>query len=566
MKKIFSAIALLAAVFACSKKEMDTANDVKTTPDGKQIITATVNVATKVSYSENTPGGGGGISSVWAAGDKFYAIQDGNAVVTFNIVDGVGNTTATFEAEAEGVTASTSWKAVLGGHASVHGTEIHCGFGDQGGVLNSLNNYNCVVADGEGLEPSFDFENGQKLSYIMRIKLPAGVKNVEYTPSVTYKVEASGISSFLYDATHIRLNDSAEPHAYAAFEPGRTFTIKLSSPSTAGQLMYIVVPAYNYSYTIRSDWYTGSMYGNVRTGVIVTLLNDDSDNATLSNGVVMGSDVSAKGGQVGSFDLSGMTLIPRPKPSDAIPITKQNVTISYTSGSFKQKAETGLVTYWAPMNLGAENGYETGGLYAYGEINSRTSFDINEHAHYGHNSTYFDVIGAAYNLGGAITYSIAGSRYDAARVKWGKAWRMPHCLEISAMLEKNLSNLSDETVNGVKCVKVTGDGGAYFYIPLQTGTYFANLGYSSNGPWTAKDWAKGNPCTFLRSADQIQRGNNTGDGTKNSDKAYFHSLIPASNIGGSNEGVIGDYWLGNYSNRHYGMPIRAVLDSSTWER
>lgn len=109
MKKFITAIALLAAVCACSKKELNVEENTPST--GKQIITATVNVSTKVTYSENTPGGGGGISSVWAAGDKFYAIQDGTTVVTFNIVSGVGNTTATFEAEAENVTASTTWKA-----------------------------------------------------------------------------------------------------------------------------------------------------------------------------------------------------------------------------------------------------------------------------------------------------------------------------------------------------------------------------------------------------------------------------------------------------------------------
>ena len=192
MKKIFTAIALLAAVCACNKNELTPAEENNIPSDGKQIIRATVNVASKVTYSENTPGGGGGISSVWAAGDKFYAIQDGSTVVTFNIVDGIGNTSATFEAEAEGVTASTTWKAVLGGHASVHGTEIHCSFTDQGGFLSSLNNYNYVVADGEGLEPSFDFENGTKLSYIMRIKLPAGIKCIEYTCPAYYKVTASG--------------------------------------------------------------------------------------------------------------------------------------------------------------------------------------------------------------------------------------------------------------------------------------------------------------------------------------------------------------------------------------
>lgn len=86
MKKFITAIALLAAVCACSKKELNVEENTPST--GKQIITATVNVSTKVTYSENTPGGGGGISSVWAAGDKFYAIQDGTTV-KYNMYSGI---------------------------------------------------------------------------------------------------------------------------------------------------------------------------------------------------------------------------------------------------------------------------------------------------------------------------------------------------------------------------------------------------------------------------------------------------------------------------------------------
>ncbi len=126
IKYILASAALLSAFCAC-KKEIAVEPADGTQTGEKQIITATVNVSTKVTYSENTPGGGSGISSVWAEGDKFYAIQDGNTVVTFNLVSGAGNTSATFEAETEGVTASTQWKAVLGGHASVHGAETSHG-------------------------------------------------------------------------------------------------------------------------------------------------------------------------------------------------------------------------------------------------------------------------------------------------------------------------------------------------------------------------------------------------------------------------------------------------------
>ena len=115
MKKYLALITVFAALCACEKAQENALEEATPKNGEKQIISATVNVATKVAYSENTPGGGSGISSVWESGDKFYAIQDNNTVVTFNLVSGAGNTSATFEAEAEGVSASTTWKAVLGG-------------------------------------------------------------------------------------------------------------------------------------------------------------------------------------------------------------------------------------------------------------------------------------------------------------------------------------------------------------------------------------------------------------------------------------------------------------------
>ncbi len=438
MKKIFTAIALLAAVCACNKNELTPAEENNIPSDGKQIIRATVNVASKVTYSENTPGGGGGISSVWAAGDKFYAIQDGSTVVTFNIVDGVGNTSATFEAEAEGVTASTTWKAVLGGHASVHGTEIHCSFTDQGGFLSSLNNYNYVVADGTGLEPSFDFENGEKLSYVMRVKLPAGIKCIEYTCPAYYKVTASG-------AETIYAKGENDPYSNI---PTRTIT--RSTASAAGDLVYIVVPAVNH-YSRAWSYNSGKQVGNLRTGVIVTILNDTSDDATASTGAVLDMDLSAKGGQVGTFDMSGYTLLKRPKVSDAI--TVNSTQVCWTRAGLTQSAES-LGTGWAPYNIGAEQPYEMGNRYACGESQPKSKYD----------NTSYSLRGGA-DLSGRPNYiavkvnspspnnyfTIGGGRYDTARVLLGSALRMPNIIEFLALDPKKGHACTVSTISGQKC-------------------------------------------------------------------------------------------------------------------
>ena len=445
----------------------------------------------------------------------------------------------------------------------VHGTEIHCAFKEQNGTIAGLSKYNYVLATGTGLTPSFDFENGEKLSYIMRIKLPAGIKCIEYTPCAYWKISDTETKDQYYTPDWYRVNDSMDIYAFAAFQPENTSVITLSSASTSGQIIYIAVPAINYSYTASGIAYSTTPYGNLRSGVIVTIMNDNSDNADASNGSVLNSDLRTKGGQIGTFDMSGMTLMRRPKPSEAVTLTSANYTGKYTN--VNQKAEDHLATKWSPINLGADNPQDQGGLYSFGEINPRTVFtplNNSTHSHYNHKSSFFDVIGAGDNLGGSVSYTIAGSKYDAARVKWGVAWRMPHALECGALGAN--STRSDATISGVTCLKLDLDSGS-IYLPLQTGTYYTNLGYPDGGPWKANTWALGNAVTFLRCADQPERGTNSGAG--NTDKAWFFSyLSKASETAYSASGSQGDYWLGNYTNRHLGFPIRPVLASSEWVR
>ena len=446
----------------------------------------------------------------------------------------------------------------------VHGTEIHCAFKEQNGTIANLNKYNYVLSNATGLTPSFDFENGEKLSYIMRIKLPAGIKCIEYTPCAYWKISDTETKDQYYTPDWYRVNDSMDTYAFAAFQPENTSVITLSSTSTSGQIIYIAVPAINYSYTASGIAYSTTPYGNLRSGVIVTIMNDNSDNADASNGSVLNSDLRTKGGQIGTFDMSGMTLMRRPKPSEAVTLTSENYTGKYTN--VNQKAEDHLATKWSPINLGADNPQDQGGLYSFGEINPRTVFtplNNSTHSHYNHKSSFFDVIGAGDNLGGSVSYTIAGSKYDAARVKWGVAWRMPHALECGALGAN--STRSDATISGVTCLKLDLDSES-IYLPLQTGTFYTNLGYPDGGPWKAKDWAKGNAVTFLRCADQPERGNNSGS-AGNTDKAWFFSyLSKASETAYSASGSQGDYWLGNYTNRHLGFPIRPVLASSEWVR
>ena len=546
MKKILASLALLAAFYACTKQE----NVYSETPDGKQIITATVSIPnTKVAYVENTPGGGAGLSSTWETGDRFYAIQktgDDTRVVTFNLTSGEGTSTGRFQTETEGVTSETQWTAVLGNHATIQGEEIHCSYKGQNGKLASLDGYNYVVSTGTGTDPTFSFNPGISKSYIMRVKLPAGIKCVEYTPSAFWKVSSSGVETSLY---YGKLYPDGELVSdLAAWSPSNTTVITLDSVSSAGDIVYIAVPAINFSHSY--SVYPGSggrQFDNRKVGVIVTIMNDTSDNATRSNGTVMGADVSTKGGQIGTFDLSGMTLIHRPTPSDAILMTATDVRSYDTSGGkYYMDITTDCNIYWAPYNVGATAPAEVGDYYAWGEINPKSDYSQSTHAFLedagdGNKWTIISTryYGEADNsvVGDKGLYSIRGSRYDPARVKWGKAWRMAGVEEAYGLSKGTVSTNSTamtitkdgRTVTIPVCGRREGTSAPGEKLSAWTVAYTAATWLGDQA--ACKQATAGKDCAWM-----------IANTKKNLNDIDFYS-------GGMN--------------REYGLPVRAVLTTSS---
>lgn len=568
MKKIFALLIVLSALFACSKlEETNTASEPR--EDGTWLVTASANIPlTKLSYSENDDvNKNAGLKSVWETGDKFYAIQktgEETAVVTFTLTDGDGTSKAKFQASTTiEPTAETTWKAVLGGAATTGEAEINCSYKNQTGQIGDLDNFNYISATGTGTAPAFSFDPGTALTYVMRVKLPAGIKCIEYTPSAFWKITTSTDKAQYYNPSEFGWDDA--DYNYAAFELKNTSTITLASASTAGQIIYIAVPALNYDYNLKSDWAgSGTIYGNCRNGVIVTLLNNVSDEATQSNGAVLGSDISSKGGKIGTFDMSSMALISRPKPSDAITLTNSGellVGANYSSSNYYKdnlfQSATRLVTKWAPYDLGASSVGTNGTRFAFGEINSRESFIKGTNAHYGHNTGFYDVIACKYALNTCATqiysqaletiktkpcFSIAGSRYDAARVKWGSAWRMPHDIEIEYMLAAPASSSSDASVT------LTADGGASIVIPLQAhSSFYSDKPRAYSGGDNASNYA------LYWGADQAQRSGTT---TGNTDKAYMYCIWTRSGTKKHDYYQDGSRWAGYL--------IRPVLASSEW--
>ncbi|MBR5703804.1 MAG: hypothetical protein IKX45_06090 [Bacteroidales bacterium] len=553
MKKILASIALLAAFCACSKQEEITPAD-NTQETTKQIITATVNCPTKVSYSENTPGGGSGISSVWEEGDTFYAIQDGTTVVTFTIKSGAGSTSATFEAEADGVTAGTEWVAVLGKGATTSASSVNCSYSGQTGTISGLNKYNYVVANGVGTSPSFDFNNGTKLSYIVRIKVPAGTKCIEYTPCAYWRISSSENREMHYNTNAFAENtqDGGDVNLYAGWQPANTFTITLAAAAAAGQIVYLALPAINYKYNRYPYGQSPYEDGNLKDGVILTFLNDESANADHSWGTVIGNDLSSKGGLIKTMDCSAIEMIKRPTPSEAIAMTA-----SYNRTGNPSFNVSGTVS-WAPYNVGANDANEAGYYFQWGEIEDSGGGPAYSNYAFGSGSgavTYNNSNYDGYNTLSVLQYknvgvnnsslfSIQQSRYDAARVLWGSAWRMPSFPEASGTAENSTYSLTSSIWTLTS--KENSNSISFYRSNWKTKGY--------NDPQRPKPGSNGNQLTydcacFWTATQQNRKCGLPGSGT---------AMMMGHNAAGSDW----DWWDAK-TWRERAVPIRAVLASSS---
>lgn len=524
-KNILSIICIAAALCACSKEQLaeKTVNS-----DEEQLITATVNMDnTKLAFSENQAGGGAGLASKWEEGDTFYAYA-GSELIKFTLTSGAGAATATFQAKAKGVTDATQWTAVIGGNAEVVSGELHCNFMGQTGQLSDLDNYSYMTAKGTGKTPVFNFSNGTKLSYILRVKLPAGIKCIEYTPCGYGKVTSSAVSQIDY-------NDN-DQNDYS-----QTSTITLGSTSASGDCIYISLPLLNYSRT-RSSYANGEQYGNLKAGVIITLLNNDSDNADQSTGLVFEDNVTGKGGLIKTLDMSSMALIHRVKPSEAVLFSKTgNIQCKLHTSALTQKA-TDVNTYWSPCNLGASKPSEVGGYFALGEYEygkSTYTFPSYTLRHSTKSTNRDDVVSAEFKISGTkYGFTMCGSRYDAARVLWGQAWRMPHMIEVYAASNGNCSRTTLEGVAGIQF-----NGTTPLFIP---NSRYMDGSKLNDGTTSKPD--DDYDCARFWSGDQLNRSYSS---------AGWNEVFTFGNTKDTSTDY--DYWR---RSRYLGFPIRPVLNSS----
>lgn len=409
-------------LLSCSKDNGDGDENGKFTA----TAIATIGGITSSKASYNDTGESSTITASWENGDVIYAFEtekDSVKVCKFTTTE-TGATANFKSADAKTPSTSTSWKALYGGAAKIGKDSFTCGYDGQDGTLANLKNYDYMIAEGNGTSPTFGFRE-RSLSSFIRLKLPEGIKTIEFNTAGEWTIKKS---------------ETTAPKPTTE----RVSTITLANTSNAGSIVYIAVPGIEYS----------------TTGLIFTIFNSDKSK---SQGCVISLNANAKEGCITTVDMSGLTLMDRPT--------------TYI--------DLGNSSKWAPFNVGAKPNPTTpeeayGNYYGFGEIEPSYKQGSSTELYYDWN-TYMckkDECGTSKDpiREGlyTVTIEISGSRFDVARVKWGKGWRMPTYDRLSKLLK---GTWSDSTPYGATTVAgdiITGSNGNTLVLPA-AGIYAERL-------------------------------------------------------------------------------------------
>lgn len=176
-----------------------------------------------------------------------------------------------------------------------------------------------------------------------------------------------------------------------------------------------------------------------------------------------------------------------------------------------QFVDLGLSVKWATHNIGAFTPEDIGDYFAWGEIEKKKNYTIEN----------------------SLTHSVKwgnidGTGNDVAHVKWGKNWRMPTIKEMGELIDNCIWKwVSNEKVNGYLII---GPNGNSIFLPATGATKYNeiyNVG-NTGGYWSA-----------------------TSDGNVMSSCIYFSRK---------------EYHISNGYYRHIGYTIRPVIGGScTWK-
>lgn len=130
--------------------------------------------------------------------------------------------------------------------------------------------------------------------------------------------------------------------------------------------------------------------------------------------------------------------------------------------------DLGLSVKWATCNVGAENPWDYGDYFAWGETEQKETYASANSATYG--VGYKELKGrGVVDDRGTLTPD-----YDMASVNWGSEWRMPTNDEQRELLEN--CKHSWTKFNGEYGMKFTGKNGNFVFFPAAGGRFGSDVG------------------------------------------------------------------------------------------
>ena len=153
----------------------------------------------------------------------------------------------------------------------------------------------------------------------------------------------------------------------------------------------------------------------------------------------------------------------------------------------EEAVDLGLSVKWAQRNLGAENTWDFGTYFAWGEIEGKDNY---EWATYKHGTSYNQltkyVSSVGYGLDGFIdNKEVLDESDDAAAQLLGNGWRMPTPEEMQELIED--CTWEEDYDMGVGGLRVTGPNGNSIFMPF-AGRMYGSILFQSNASgyyWTS---------------------------------------------------------------------------------
>ena len=132
------------------------------------------------------------------------------------------------------------------------------------------------------------------------------------------------------------------------------------------------------------------------------------------------------------------------------------VTVTLTINGHEY-VDLGLSVKWATSNVGADNPWDYGDYFAWGETEQKKEYTAET-------SLTYDV----------EMPDISGNpEYDVARLKWGGTWRMPDEAEMNELMDECTWEWTAE--HGINGTKVTGPNGNSIFLPAAGFRNFTSL-------------------------------------------------------------------------------------------